>query len=243
MDIRITRVPLSVVADMRTLFLQQGGFQFIHDKCHRYGWADTWLVEFKGEKAGYASVWGRDDRSARDTLFEFYLKPPYRDRAVEMFTGVLAVTEVPYLECQTNDALLFQMVLLHGRNIEAEAVLFADERESRLSLPGIRFASQQPADTADHGGYCLLADGEERATGGFLTNYNFPYADLYMEVSEARRQQGYGSFFVQELKKEIYRQGYVPAARCNVRNAASRATLLKAGFRICGMLLNGDVRR
>ncbi|MBO9638634.1 MAG: N-acetyltransferase [Siphonobacter aquaeclarae] len=243
MKIQITRTSLSTVAPMRALFLQQGGFQFVHDKCHRYGWADTWLVEIDGETAGYGSVWGRDERGARDTVFEFYLKTPFRNHASRVFSELLYVTGVPYLECQTNDTLLSAMVLEFGKGIEAEAILFADDRESKLIMPEVQFGRQRQSDDADHGGYCLQVGNEERATGGFLTNYNFPYADLYMDVPEPFRRQGYGSYFVQELKKEIYRQGYVPSARCNVRNTASRATLLKAGFRVCGMLLNGDVRR
>jgi RimJ/RimL family protein N-acetyltransferase len=47
---------------------------------------------------------------------------------------------------------------------------------------------------------------------------------------------------VQELKKEIYNVSRVPAARCNVKNLASRATLLKAGFRLCGYLLEGRIK-
>jgi hypothetical protein len=33
----------------------------------------------------------------------------------------------------------------------------------------------------------------------------------------------------------------VPAARCNIENIASKATLLKAGLAIAGYMLMGDV--
>ena len=46
---------------------------------------------------------------------------------------------------------------------------------------------------------------------------------------------------VQELKKEAYHIGRVPAARCNVKNYISRLTLMKAGLRPCGFLLLGTV--
>jgi hypothetical protein len=44
---------------------------------------------------------------------------------------------------------------------------------------------------------------------------------------------------IQELKRACYEMGKVPAARCNVANAASRATLQKAGLLPCARLLSG----
>jgi GNAT superfamily N-acetyltransferase len=93
------------------------------------------------------------------------------------------------------------------------------------------------------GDYVVELNGEVVATGGFSLHYNRPFADLYMEVREDRRGRGIGSFLVQELKKECYLAGRVPAARCDLRNAASRATLIKAGLRVCGFMLTGRVRR
>jgi hypothetical protein len=43
------------------------------------------------------------------------------------------------------------------------------------------------------------------------------------------------------LKRECYLSGRVPAARCNLQNQASRATMLKAGMEICGYMLTGNV--
>jgi GNAT superfamily N-acetyltransferase len=85
--------------------------------------------------------------------------------------------------------------------------------------------------------------GEIVATGGFMLHYNMPFADLYMEVAADRRRRGYGSFLLQEVKKACCRAGRVPAARCGQENAASRATLIKAGLRICGAMLIGRVGR
>jgi RimJ/RimL family protein N-acetyltransferase len=69
-----------------------------------------------------------------------------------------------------------------------------------------------------------------------------PYADLYYEVNENHRQKGFGSYMVQELKRETYLMGRVPAARCNINNVISKATLLKAGFKVCGYRLNGEIK-
>src|SRR5262249_36507666 len=91
--------------------------------------------------------------------------------------------------------------------------------------------------------YILKYHDEVIATGGLMLNYNMPYADIYYEVNEQHRQKGFGSFFVQELKKQAYISGRVPAARCNINNAKSKATLLKAGFKVCGFILKGEVNK
>jgi len=88
----------------------------------------------------------------------------------------------------------------------------------------------------------LEAGGEIIATGSALARYNPPFADIFMEVSPNHRRKGGGSFLVQEVIKACYLEGRVPAARCDVRNAASRATLTKAGPTVCGFMLLGEVR-
>ena len=74
-----------------------------------------------------------------------------------------------------------------------------------------------------------------------MLNYNFPYADIYMEVKENYRGRGYCGLIVQELKKLVYAQGRVPAARCNIKNQLSKSCLQKAGFKPCGFLLKGEI--
>jgi GNAT superfamily N-acetyltransferase len=64
-----------------------------------------------------------------------------------------------------------------------------------------------------------------------------------MEVRKDMRRRGLGSLLLQEVKRECYREGRVPAARCSIRNDASRATLLRAGLRVSGFMLAGDVRK
>jgi GNAT superfamily N-acetyltransferase len=91
--------------------------------------------------------------------------------------------------------------------------------------------------------FVVEADGVIAAAGGVLFHYNPPYGDLYMAVAEPMRRRGFGSFLVQELKRVCYESGHVPAARCNVSNTASRATLQKAGMLPCARLLVGDVGR
>ena len=92
------------------------------------------------------------------------------------------------------------------------------------------------------GDYVLERNKEVVATGGFLLHYNVPFADLYMEVRQDCRRQGLGSFLLQEVKKQCYLSGRVPAARCDIGNIASRATLQKAGLTVAGFLLLGTIK-
>ena len=80
------------------------------------------------------------------------------------------------------------------------------------------------------------------ASGGLMLNYNIPYADIYMQTRETHREKGYATYIVQELKRIAYRMGRVPAARCNIGNRISQATLEKAGMRVCGFRLKGAIR-
>jgi GNAT superfamily N-acetyltransferase len=64
-----------------------------------------------------------------------------------------------------------------------------------------------------------------------------------MEVTEGFRRRGLGSYIVQQVKRECYLAGCVPAARCSMENVASRATLLRAGLEIAGYMLLGEVKQ
>jgi GNAT superfamily N-acetyltransferase len=74
-----------------------------------------------------------------------------------------------------------------------------------------------------------------------MLHYNLPFADLYMEVREDCRRCGIGSFLLQEVKRECYLAGRVPAARTSIGNFASRACLSKAGLRVSGFMLTGEI--
>jgi GNAT superfamily N-acetyltransferase len=114
-------------------------------------------------------------------------------------------------------------------------------------VPGAIVRRKRPGDeifghTAEPvGDYIVELKGEIVASGGFLLHYNLPFADLYMEVREDCRRRGIGSFLLQEVKRECYLAGRAPAARTSIGNVASRATLAKAGLRVCGFMLMGKV--
>ena len=243
MDIAISKTSLPEIVTFRALFLQESNFQFIHNKCHDYGWADIYIFTVEGVKAGYGSVWGQSRREDRDTIFEFYLLEPYRKMAELIFAKFIEVSNVYYLECQTNDPLLSSMVYRFS-GIQAESILFKDSCQSNLDIPGIVFRRKTGDDRTedDLGDYLLIHHDSIVADGGLMLNYNFPFVDIYMRVKENERQKGYGSLIVQELKKEAYLIGRVPAARCNVKNDISKLTLIKAGFLPCGFLLLGSIK-
>jgi GNAT superfamily N-acetyltransferase len=244
MQITIAKTSLTEITAFRNLFLQENYFQFIHNKCHDYGWADAYLFTIDGVKAGYGSVWGQNRREDRDTIFEFYLLKPYWKMAELVFQEFIEVSGVTWLECQTNDPLLSSMVYRFSENIHAESILFEEGFQSELYMPGVVFRKKTATDKVDgdSGEYLLLFNDSVVADGGLMLNYNLPFADIYMRVKENERQKGYGSLIVQELKKEAYHIGRVPAARCNVKNYISRLTLMKAGFKTCGFLLLGGIK-
>lgn len=239
MEVEVYKVPLADIQDLRNLYLRANNFQFVHDKCHGAGWADTYLFSMGKEAVGYGSVWGKDDRNARDTIFEFYLINPCRRFADIIFPKFSIISEASFIECQTNNDLQSEIFFENARNIQVEAILFEDSFQTELSIPDTLFRRN----TGDSEGpeYVLEQAGRIVASGGFVKNYNFPYIDMYYEVKEEYRKRGFGSLITQELKREAYRLKRVPSARCNITNKASKATLLKAGMRVCGHMLLGEL--
>jgi GNAT superfamily N-acetyltransferase len=134
-----------------------------------------------------------------------------------------------------------------GIDIASDAILFRDGLVTQLSLQGVVFRKFAPRDAGrvlgrtqdEENEWVLESGGEIVAAGGVLFHYNPPYGDIYVEVVDGRRGQGYGSFLVQELKRQAYAVGKIPAARCNVANVASRRALQKAGMLPCARILTG----
>ncbi len=239
MELKVTKTALSEIQELRDLFLKEINFQFIYNKCHGAGWADTYLFTIDDIKAGYGSVWGKDKREERDAIFEFYLLEPYRKMANFIFPEFCKISNASYIECQTNDALLAGMLFEYTANIYADRILFEDSFTTTFEIPGTLFKKIENKDGDTE--YAVEHYGDIVAIGGYVWNYNFPYIDMYYEVKKKYYRKGFGSLITQELKKEAYRLGRVPAARCNIANKASKATLLKAGMKICGYILIGEL--
>lgn len=232
MKIAVTRSTSEAVKPLRELFLHEGNFQFIYNKCHDYGWADTWIFTADGIQVGYGAVWGQSKREDRDAVFEFFIIQSFRKFSDIIFTEFSSVSGALYVECQSNDILLSSMLYQYTQKINAEAILFRDHVQTEIIVKNAVFRKRNKDDNidADSGEYVLELDGQLAGSGGLMLNYNKPYADIYMSIQENFRRKGLGSLIVQELKKEAYLMGRVPAARCNINNMASKATLMKALF-------------
>ena len=248
MEIRITKTALADIQPLRELFLKENQFQIRYDSCHTRGWSDSYLIFDANEPIGYGSVKGKEDLAHRDTVFEFYLLPPFRNTCGDIFQKLAIISKAKYVETQSNEFLLTSMLFEYTENIYSDVILFEDASETTFELPDLTFRKKNPENdrhwnrNSELGQFVLDKAGEIVGTGGFLTHYNFPFADLYMEVKQEFRGKGFGSYILQELKKECYKSGRIPAARCNISNPASKATLLKSGMKVCGYMLSGKIK-
>ena len=232
------------IEPFRKLFLAAFNNQFVYDKCHYYGWAGNYLFIVNGTEVGYGSIWGTNDRSVPDSIFECYILPPYRKYVDEFFSQLISLTQASFIECQTNDIFLYELLCRFSDSVKTERILFKEHIETNLQIPGTVLRKRTENDTlnSDDGDHILEHNGSMVAHGGLLLNYNFPYADIYMHVLDDYRHKGFGSLIAQELKKAAYSMQRVPAARCNINNTFSKRTLEKAGFLPCGFIQTGTIK-
>ena len=248
MSLEITRVELKEILLLRNLFLQENNFQIRYDACHRRGWSDSYLVTFNDQQIGYGSVKGLDEIKDRDAIFEFYLIPPFRHLAVPAFEKLIPFSGATHIVTQSNQQLLTQILYQFSNEIDSNVILFEDHVSTDHKIDGAIFRPKKEGDKVfphyaePEGDFVLELNDEIVASGGFLLHYNAPFADLYMEVRSDKRKQGFGSLLVQEVKRACYLAGRVPAARTGRDNLASKHTLLKAGFRIAGYMLQGKLK-
>lgn len=248
MRITAKLVPLARILPLRDLYRREMNCQIVHDSLHARGHFDSWLLSIDGEVAGYGCVGGYRE-SPRVTVKELHVLPGYRDASFALFDALVRASGATRMEVQTNDRLL--TLLFHDRVPAYERVkmLFEDGAVTRLVIAN---AEVRPASASEHEGHVeadqgaegerqLVIDGTVVAAGGIMLHYNPPWADIYMEVAEPFRRRGHGSFLVQELKRVCYESGRVPAARCDPANAASRATLQRAGFIPAAFILGGTL--
>lgn len=246
MNIEIRRVDYEEVKALHELYRQEANCQIIHDSFLVRGLADPYLILVEGRLAGYAAI---GNKYPPGQLTEFYTLPPMRPFALPICRELLAASGATRMEAQTNMPMMLLLLYDCTRNIFTEALLFEDAFTTHLTAPNAVFR-QIRLDESDAifqhkaeplGEWMIEVDGAVVATGGFLTHYNPPYGDIYMEVDEPARKQGYGSYLVQEVKRVCYEAGKKPAARTSPDNIASRQTLQKAGLLPCGYLLIGEV--
>lgn len=248
MQITVYPVEYREVEPLRELCRQELNCQIIRDSFLPRGFADPYLITVDARIAAYGAVANKYDKGR---LIEFYTFPSARDVALPMFRELLVASRATHIEAQTNAPLMLLMLNQCATNISPEKILFEDVYHTHLVCPsGAVFRRSIPEESQaifahQHepvGDWVIDADGKKVvATGGFLTHYNPPYGDIFMEVDEAARLQGYGSYLIQELKRVCYQAGKKPSARCDLGNVASRKTLQRAGLLPCGHLVVSTV--
>jgi GNAT superfamily N-acetyltransferase len=248
MHIDVSLVPREETLALRDLHRKEMNCQIVLDSWHGRGWTDSYLLRLDGRVVGYGLLGGvRAER--KEIITEFYVLPVHRGLGLPLFRRFVEVSQARSVEVQTNDTLLTLMLYDCSDQIESNVILFHDALTTSLFLPGVTFrrvvevdrepiVSQKLDADAE---WMLEANGGVVATGGLLFHYNVPYGDIFMGVAEPHRRRGYGGYLIQELKRACYEMGRVPAARCNVSNVASRATLQKAGMLPCARVLTGVI--
>lgn len=251
MNISVTAVELSDILRMRDMYRQEMNCQIVHDSYHARGFSQSYLLRINEGVVGYGSVGDYDSRLT-EVVTEFYVLPMHRWAALPLMRELIATTESTQIETQTNDRLLTLMLYDCCRleTIASNTLLFEDGRTTCLPAPqGAVFRRIQGeenqaafAEGVDKDSeWGVEVDGVVVASGGFLCHYNPPYGDVYMGVAETHRKQGIGSYLVQEIKRVCYEAGRRPAARCSVKNEASRRTLQRAGLLPCARFLRGEI--
>jgi GNAT superfamily N-acetyltransferase len=249
MTLDVAKTNLEEILYLRNLFLQENSFQIRYNARHERGWSDSYLIIYDQQKIGYGSVAGYENLTDRDAVFEFYIIPSFRNLSSAACLKLLQASKSAFIECQSNDVLLTAMLYEYGQNIAANTILLEDHHTTGIKMDKMLFRKRNESEIVfEHraepvGSYVLELNNEVVATGGFLLHYNMPFADLYMEVKENCRRKGFGSFLIQELKKQCYLSGRVPAARTGMDNVASKATLIKAGLKVAGFILSGAIKQ
>ena len=249
MHLGAIKTTLNQILPLREIFLAENNFQIRYNACHERNWTDSYLLQADGMTLGYGSVKGKNEIIHRDTIFEFFVLPPFEKLASLLFKEFLVASQAGFIDCQTNQKLMYNMTMEFGEHLYSDTILFKDDHATALNMPGFIFRQKRTDDiifkhqVEPEGDWVLEKNGDVLVTGGFLLHYNKPYADVYMEVMPDWRQRGLGAYFVQEVKKACYLAGRIPAARTGIDNIASRNTLLSAGMMIAGHMLTGSIKQ
>lgn len=239
-----------VVRSLRTRYRQEMNCQIVKESIHtRAGWSMTYALGVDETLAGFGTVAIGGPWKGKPTILEFYVLPEHRAAAFDLFEALLGASGARLMEIQSNDLLLAAMLHTFARDITSEAIVFRDGVTTAHQVNGAVLQPLTPDEEVRasiderQGGpeYLLQVDGTPTGKGGILFHYNRPYGDVYMEIDEAFRGRGFGGYLVQELKRQAYELGSIPAARCSPNNSASRKTLQRAGFVPYAHILTGTI--
>ena len=200
-DVEVRRGEYKDVEALRELYRAEARCQIWADSSLRRGYADPYLILLNGRLGGYAGVYNKYDPGR---LTEYFVKPFAREHALPMFRELLGISKATEIAAQTNIPLLLMMLYECAQEIRTEKILFADSFMSALPVPeGACFRAATEAELAEQEGrgaevsspWIVESDGKVVAEGGFLTHYNPPYGDVFMEVREAVRRRGLGAIW------------------------------------------------
>lgn len=245
MSIEVAPATIAEIDASIRAFREAAACQIVHDSILLRGMADPYRIRIDGVEAGHAGVWNCHDPGR---IMEFHLEPGFQDRAEAAFQVLIGVSRAMEAEAQTNLPLMFGLLQSQCRSTWTSKMLFGNPVETDLPNPGGTFRTALPEE-AQFGGsprsaeFVIEVDGRAIAWGGYLGHYNPPYVDVHMEVAPEFRQQGYGSYFVQEVKRRCLEAGKIPAARSDPVNEASHRTLARAGLPKIGELLVGKIQK
>lgn len=238
-DIVARSCAYAAIESLREEFRAEAACQIVHHSILPRGLADPWLLTIVDEPVGYAGVWNRYHPGR---VMEFHTVAQVRPQADECFRALLRASGASTLEAQTNIPQMIERVRDSVPEPRTEKLLFEDAARTSLECEGAIVRPAADEDERAKGAWVLEVDGAPVGFGGILYHYNPPYGDVYMEVRQGERGRGYGSYLVQELMRICRERGSVPAARCDPDNVASRRTLERAGFSVCGEIVAGAVR-
>jgi len=224
--------------------------QIVHDSLHgRSGWVQWHEVSYDGRSIGYCASVVAGPWKGTVTFFELYVLPEWRSFLFQIAEAYMTSARVDAVLGQTNDELMRLVIDQYCAQASVEKVLFESGSDTRLPSRGARVSRR--ADLKDQkifehehepvGDWLLELQGEIIGTGGYLDHYNYPYVDVFLELRPDKRRQGYGSFFLQELKKLATLDKKVPYGRCCVDDIASRRAMERAGMFPCAHIVTGKL--
>ncbi len=177
----------------REQFRRQVSGQIVHDSLHvRSGWTQSFILNAGGSAVGYGAVAISGPWQGTRTVFEFYLTPTHQAQAADFFEEFIRFSEATHFEIQTDPPLLRTLADKYVKTWTTDRIVFRDEQTTSRSAPlGAILRKSTAADSprifTHHvepvGDYLVELGGEIVATGGWLSHYNPPHRDLYMDHS------------------------------------------------------------
>src|SRR5947209_5103324 len=113
-----TATSAAAILPLRVRYRREMNCQIVHDSLHRRaGWTNTYVLGVGEADAGFGSVAIGGPWSGKLTIFEFFVLPPHRAHAFQLFEAFLDASGARLMEIQSNDALLAAMFHAYARDV------------------------------------------------------------------------------------------------------------------------------